>query len=558
MFTTYQGKVSRSGELRRIAALPRRTEPPQGWDQLSAVLGTGTLRPVQAQALAELYCVRGLLGPIRVGAGKTLISYLAPRMVDAQRPLLLVPAKLRDKTHRDFAALAEEWQVVTPPTVYSYEMLGRAKAADYLEEYSPDLIIADEAHRLKNVHAAVTRRVGRYLDAHPETMFVAMSGTMTQRSLMDFAHLAEWALGAGSPLPLTRYDLEQWAMALDEVSQWGDARMHPGALPELDERKRICPGCRSRDGEHNFGSTCTLVSPIEAARDAFNRRLDETPGVVITHGQGVTASIEISEWSHALHPAQTEALARLHDLWELPDGQPLMLAVDVWRHARELAMGFWYRWDPPPPAEWLEARQEWAAFVRLVLSHSRTLDSPAQVAAEHCARPEWLAWAAVRDIYTPNVVVEWITYDVIKAANRWADDNEGIIWVEHQAVGHAFGIRYYGEMGRNSCGQLIDDAEGSIIASRAANSEGRNLQRYHRNLVLSPPTTGDQWEQMLGRTHREGQQADTVTAEVYFGCDQSRDGFWQAVSDAHYQQGVTQSPQKLLLADIAFSERKTT
>ncbi len=507
--------VERSGELRRIAALPRRILPPEGSEQLSSALGRGALRPVQAQALAELYLCGGLLGPISVGAGKTLISYLAPVMTGSKRPLLIVPAKLRGKTIRDFAAYSQDWSS-TPPEVVSYELLSRRP--EWLGQFQPDLIVADEAHKLKNPRAACTRRVGRYMSAHPETVFVALSGTLTSRSLADFAHIAEWCLGPSAPVPLERYELESWCQALDEDGQWSDCRRPPGALLELGEG----------------------ADP----REIYRRRLVETPGVVASQGKGCQSSILIAPWDVEVPAVIRDALKNLRKTWELPDGQQIVSAADLWRHAREISLGFWYRWEPAPPDEWVEIRREWCAFVREVLSRSRTLDTESQVLEKHPDRA--VDWLAVRPTYTPQTVPEWITTDVLDAV-----DFDGIVWVEHRIVGEYLDRRfpYYGELGRGRLGD-IDDAKGPICASIAACSEGRNLQRYHRNLLLSVPTTGDRWEQLLGRTHREGQTADTVEVEVYFGCLESRRGFDQAVSDASYQSAITGETRKLCVADM--------
>ena len=132
-------------------------------------------------------------------------------------PLLLVPAKLREKTIREFAALAEDWPGGPKDLrIYAYEQMGRVGYATVLEEMAPDVIIADECHRLKNKKAAVTRRVSRYMKAHPDTAFVAMSGTVTKRSLQDFGHLLEWCRGRWSPLPAKSNELMQWALAVDE------------------------------------------------------------------------------------------------------------------------------------------------------------------------------------------------------------------------------------------------------------------------------------------------------------------------------------------------------
>jgi hypothetical protein len=453
-------------------------------------------------------------------------------MAEAQRPILLIPAKLKAKTLLDFKELQKVWDGC-PPAIQTYEWLGRRQASAWLASHRPDLIIADEAHRLKNVRAAVTRRVGRYMQQCPRTKFVALSGTMTERSIMDFAHILEWCLKDGSPVPLYRYELEQWAQVLDERSQW-DTHPHPGAILEIEE------------GAEEQGD------PTERARRIYHRRLTQTLGVVASKKRSVSASLIISQWDIPASPGIQNALTHLRDAWELPDGHPLILAVDMWRHEREIALGFWYRWRTPPPHEWLTARQAWASYARQILSRSRKLDSESQVAEAHSTSPEWARWVSIRDTYTPETIEVWITLDVLRAAVLWAQKHTGIVWVEHQVVGRqldAMGLPYYGEMGLRD-GQPIEMCRTSCCASIRANSEGRNLQRFAYNLVLSPPTTGSRWEQMLGRTHREGQRADEVDVEVYLGCHAMRRGFRQALKDAEYQRSVLGSEQKLQLADI--------
>jgi len=537
MLWGYAGTVSESPEFRRIEALPRRLDPPLGVERLTLALrrpgGTQELRPIQAQALGEIHLLRGLLGLVRVGGGKTLISFLAPEMVDAKRPLLLVPAKLREKTIFDFAELREHWGPSVEPKLQSYEKLGRANWADFLDRYQPDLIIADEAHRLKNVRAAVTRRVGRYMTANPGTIFVALSGTLTRRSIMDFAHIAEWCLGDGSPVPIQYADLIEWSGALDEAPE---SRYRPGPLERFGEGPRL-----------------------EEVREGVQRRIVETPGVVATSESPIDASLVISDWWEDYVPGRAvgTALADLEEKWETPDGIPLTSAADVWRNAREISLGFYYRWNPTPPAEWLEARRKWAALVRSILLRSRTLDSEAQVAARHCDRSEYRNWMAVRSMYTPSIETVWIDETIVERAAKWAREEGGIVWTDLVAVGKKLdqlGAPYYGELGKDKNQNIIERATAGISASIAANTEGRNLQHYSKNLVLTPPTTGMAWEQLLGRTHRDGQKADEVSVEVFFGCQENVQAFYQAKSDAKYQQQITGSPQKLLEATILFEK----
>lgn len=528
----YVGKVQDSAEFRRIVSLPRRTSPPEGTEKLSglfAISGEQTLRPVQAQALAELHLVGGLVGLIRVGGGKTLITFLASEMLAVERPLLLVPAKLRAKTARDFEELSKHWRG-RPMTIQSYERLGRANWTDYLERVRPDLIICDEAHKLKNVRAAVTRRVGRYMSAYPETHFVALSGTLTRRSLMDFAHIAEWCLGDMAPVPLEYRDLQEWCLAVDvEVSM----RYGAGVLRSFSE------GYSLRE-----------------VREGVQRRIIETPGVVATEESPVDASLLIDEWWPNYRKSQVvhQAFIKLREEWETPDGVELISAADIWRVARELAVGFYYQWDPQPPKWWLEPRRRWAAFARSVLLRSRTLDSEFQVAQKYRDRKIYRDWAEVKKQFEPNVIPVWLDTDVVEKAAAWAE-REGIIWTDLTALAEKLeeaGVPYYGRMGLDKNKVPIEDATGGIVASIEANKEGRNLQRYNRNLVLTPPSTGLAWEQLLGRTHRDGQQADEVTVEVFLGCIENINALKKARADARYQEQVTGSPQKLQEATFIF------
>lgn len=374
--------------------------------------------------------------------------------------------------------------------------------------------------------------------------FVPMSGTITRRSLRDYAHLAIGALGKDSaPVPTKWSELEEWADALDETK--GDRVVGVGALEAL-----VGPE-ESADSDS-----------LSRCRRAFRRRLVETPGVVATEERALGTSLSIALVRTPAPRAVVLALAKLRADWELPDGTPIADALAIWRHARELALGMWYRWDSPAPKLWLEARRAWCSACREVLStNRRNLDSELQVARAvdvgHYPRLEepLARWRAIKDSFVPNPVPEWLSEDVIDAAVAIARKAPTLVWYEHRAVADALAVRgfdVYGAQGRNGCGRVIEDAptDASIAASIASNAEGRNLQAWCRNLVISPPASGSAWEQLLGRTHREGQEADEVSVEVLITCDEHREAFEQARADARYVQDSTGQPQKLLYADV--------
>lgn len=562
---TKLGKVFRSRgvaatpELRRIVNLPRRD-----WqtdvaelaadmtDHLRTRVGEMSLRPVQAACLQNLHDFGGLVAAVRVGGGKTLISFLAGSILDVKNVVVIVPAALKKKTIKDFHALAEHW-ISTPDRILveSYEMLGRESGADILVRTRPDLIIADEAHRLKNKNAAVTKRVMRFLKENPECRLAVMSGTITKRSLFDFAHLAERALGPTlTPLPTKWGNLVEWSLAVDEKLPPNQPRMPAGALKQLF------------DAEDHAKAESDLVN---ATRTAVRKRLEQTPGVVATSDNVLPVSLNIT----GTYPSGTcadktrGAFQRLRELWELPDGTELIEAPAVWRHAREMAYGFYYRWETPPPKPWLDARREWAKVARDVLQNNRRgLDSEAQL-ARAVERGEYPAhehvyhtWQAVRTSYEPVTIPEWFTPFPTLAVKLEIDNlpRPTLIWVSETALGDRLAaltkLPFFRQKGEDENGRVIEELDGkqSAIVSIGSCSEGRNLQAWSENLILSPPADGARWEQMLGRTHRDGQQADEINVRVSIRCREHFTSFEQALADADYAQSLTGQPQKLLLA----------
>jgi hypothetical protein len=552
--TNVRRAVQHTRELQRVLAIPRRkwTEESAGVlaRELTEILrrpgGTQTLRPIQAQALFEVDQKGGLAGPIRVGGGKTLLSALIPYVLQSRRPLVLVPAKLLEKTRREFRALAVHWPVPNFIRCMSYELLGRPQAAEELERYQPDLIVADEAHKLKNRKAACTKRVERYVRQFNPRV-VVLSGTITSRSIRDFSHLLGMALPPMDvPLPGTHGELEDWSDALDEVKNPNGNPCEPGALRLLADPKEVA--------EHGLRV---------AARLGFRRRLVETPGVVATSEKFLGASIQIAPLECDMSAATDRAFRDLRSEWIRPDGWKLTEAMQVWALANQLALGFFYALDPTPPEDWLFARYMWAKRVREILQDNRrNLDSTSQVvdAVEAGYYPDALPllqeWRKVEPTFQPNRKTVWLDDSVLEACTRWALQGPGIIWAEHVEFGEALAKRaklaYYGKGGLDARGRYIEQADpgACIIASRPSNFEGRNLQHlYSRNLITTFPPNGKQVEQLLGRTHRDGQEADEVTFDVLLTAREHLNQYWQATADAQYQEHMTGQAQKLVYAD---------
>jgi len=515
--------------------------------------GTGEmhLRGVQIAALLAIHDYGGSLMNARVGAGKTLVSFLAGSVLGVERTLILIPANLRNKTLRDFAYLKRHWQAPPRLHIMSYELLARDRGIAELNAFRPDLVVADEAYSFKNPRAACTIRMHRYLTkTNPDAGYVDMSGTMTKRSIMDYYHRLNWAIQDGfQALPRKHTECRDWADAIDEkVSPTG--RLMPGALLQMCTDEEI-----QRIGKDTRKSTA-----IEVTRTAYARRLMSAPGMVGTEEMFDGAmSLRITGHEFEPGPVVVEAFKRLRDAWELPDGHPIESPAELWRHARELIQGLFYKWDPPPPREWLMIRKIWSATVRQILRDFRDLESPLMaVRAVDDGRIKWAKealedWRAIKDTYTPNTVATWIDDACLKWVEGWASKNVGIIWCWEtkfaERLSERTGLPYYGRKGL--CGKrMIEDERGTCIASIKANYKGRNLQHYSRNLIVSIPPGGEMHEQLLGRTHRDYQEADEVSADLLLGCYEQWHVFRQARRDAEYVERTMTQAQKLNFADI--------
>lgn len=554
--------VQRTSEFERISALPRREwEKDSGLEDLRLGL-TEMLRlpapstlivdpdiptelwAIQAAALRDAHDRRGGFFPIGVGCGKAMISIFVAVLLEVERPLLMVPADLREQTNRKvLPQLKQLWRTHPDLKVIGNSELSLAKNAELLDQLKPDLIILDEVQEYKNVSAGRTKRMRRYMAEHPETIVIAMSGTISNRSLRDYHHIIQWCLGEDTPLPKKWTELCDWADAIDEGVP-DQTRMGPGVLLSW-----------SKEDEAD-------LEPLAAGRCAFRRRLTETPGVVSSGEDTLDVALRIRKVTMPIPDIVHRMLGTLRDSWEDPNGASLAEAVDVWRIARQLALGFWYEWIPPGPRPWLDARKEWIRYVRETLRHNRRkLDTPLQVWNE-CERKhagkdddcEWCRWRKIKDTFKPNPVAQWLSFHAVDFVRDWFTAGDGICWVEHQALGERLsrdlGISYYGA-GKKASAEILD-AKGPIIASIRAHGRGKNLQQWNRNLILSPSSSGQTWEQMMGRTHRAGQKTDAVTFDVNLCIEEQKASFRQALKDARYLEDSLGGRQKLLYGDITF------
>lgn len=547
-------------EVDRVLRLPRGTvDLPVS---LGSYLRPGTeplqLRPVQEQALAAIAAHRGLIGAIGVGHGKSLIALLAGAVLKVDLSIVLVaPATVpnMEALLRDL-----EKRYTLPETVIvSWGALSQPWASawlDGLDTHKRVALIADEAHFARNPSAARTRRLMGWLNANPDVAFVALSGTMTTRRLKDFAHLAHRALGDRSPLPRG-----EEGRCWDEVL--GNEPRSPAdvaAVVPLWNWASCTQGKTFRNAVPKLPQeTHSLLV------QAFGEHLRSAPGVVLTQDASCPASLyiqTIEAGGPAIRNLQKMAAA-IAQTYRDPAGIELADDSEVARTAKRLSFGYYYRWawpDGVADTEWLDRRQAWARKCRwLIQEHARKgFDTRALVEAEAARRlaqgsaEEWVrcyaAWREIADRVEPAQETVWVTdqalLDVLQVTQRYAPC---IIWYDEEAIADKLvelGVQVI------RAGQLVPTMAQTCALSVRSHGAGLNLQAWHLQVFACCPSNGTAWEQVLGRTHRQGQQEDEVWTWLPQWTGSLRAAFAQARRDAAWIETATGNRQKLLLATV--------
>lgn len=523
------------------------------------------LRRVQAWALYEMGLQGGVLGSITVGDGKTLLGLLSPlalKIPPKNIVVLLCPPQNVGELIDEYELAGEHFQLtsltvhgrhrytrVVPGTpslhVMPYSILSRPESMAWVAEVKPRAVVADEVDKLRNLQTATTARIARHMDTNPNTNFCGWTGSLTDKSLEDYGHLAKWALRTSSPLPLDD----------NVVLDWGRA-LNPSPYP--------APG----------GELLKLCSPGEELRLGYQRRLRETLGMIMTTESSIKTPLIITEKkAPPIPPIVQDALNNLRSHMERPDGAELVTRLEVATCAKELACGFYYRWrfprNEPKPLikQWFAARKLWSKELRDFLwSRKEGLDSE-KLATDAAKRywgdlqnegHKWKAehWPAWRDL-DPQVVpkkgdAKRLDPYLANDAGIWGLQNTGIIWYGHKELGKwiaelsGLPLHEGGPKARERI--LAEDGTRSIIASIDSHGRGRNgLQfSFADQLVTSLPSSGSRNEQLFGRLHRPGQDAPQIRAKYYAHTLELQAAFEQALARAEYVEKTMGQKQKLL------------
>lgn len=503
----------------------------------------------QKQAIIEVltegagFCILG------VGAGKTLLSFLLTKIFDL-KTILLCPADLRDNAHTEFDKFKNDFEIKMP-LLCSYGQLSVSNFTEYLDREKPELIIADEAHKLKSCSSVRTKRLFTYLLENPSTRFIGMTGTVTTKSLEEYAHLFEAALGDRTPIPRDGEHLDLW-----------NDHLSPRAKPLEWQWDRLEP-LANKYGE-SLRSTRIPTKKRRILQRAYCKHLTQASGVHFSTKPSVGASLVIYEKKGIDYPDKLKQLEK--DVKEakcLPNGEFFANDAQEAKTLFEIAHGFYYVWDWSGVAksirfDWTYARSDWQRALRsfLVGPLQKRLDAPSlierRIESGSTGLPGWLvdsyrSWAKIRHKCSPKTIPIWVDDYLVRYAREFlAASNDTILWYHFKAF--ADKLRPYVKL--YEAGDKLRITKHKCAMS-LAHATGNNLQAWNNQLFITPMASGERWEQALGRTHRQGQLSDTVTASVPQHHPIFVRKFRQAQEDARYIQETTGAAQKLCYASYA-------
>lgn len=518
--------------------------------------GTGELWEAQAQCLGSLALHGGVVAQLGCGDGKGLVSMLGARMLNAQRPLVLIPSKLRDTYAAEFVKFDRlGFDLPRNIEVKSHGYISRHST--YLDEYKPDYLFIDEAHAYRNASSARTERLIRYLNATPtkarggDLAFGVASGTLVATSILDCAHLMTHAVGRYTPMPrhptprdgLSR-ELAVWARCLD-----------PDGRPSGFDYRDLAPLVRTFAPEYaqayDAPSGLGIKDKQRIARIAFSRRRRTSPGVIVSDAESCGVPLDITIHQGPGPPSDVQQLLDYVDTGADPlTGEPFIDDIARWRARQQLSIGCYYRWNwgnvgrHAPDERWMTER---SLYNRAITREIRELCGPnydsqwyveeaIRADPEHRMRPRYDVWEVqkhkykISDLQEIIMISDWYVREVVRAAR--AHKLPAIVWYNSQGAERALmaaGLPCFGSGSTApkeaiTCGLLMD-----------RHGTGTNLQdRWSVAYFAEFPSSGELAEQVIARIHRPGQKASHVEIHLWTHTSAFKRNFTQARSRAEF------------------------
>jgi|TARA_Y100000296_G_scaffold86150_1_gene124863 hypothetical protein len=566
----------------------------------------------QAEAL-ELYITTGkLLGSIGVGWGKTLITLSIAQIAIKEKGLnkvvLMIPPTVYPQLmQRDITWARKRIRLTVPIIglrgsakdrlnkaqsdisglyILPYSTMSTSNGEDCLRSISPDLIIADEVHNLKNLKSAKTRRtfhVIKDLDCD----LVGLSGTITSKSIRDYRHILDCCLKENSPIPNSYQQFATWMQVMDS-----------GMSPTKSQLEDISPLIKWAD-KHFPEEEFTFDS--FGFRTAYRCRFESCPNVVSTGDADIHTSLTICNASKndikmVIDKEQmgelTKFIRKVKDDWKTPNDDEISYVLHKYKWLYELTAGFYNELIWPTIQEIQEDRrvsekvakeilikskmyhtadQEYHKEVRSFLKdgHRSGLDTPELIGTSiknhqgaQVGPLLYTYWCDRRDADFEGRVERYtrskrVCDYKIQCAYHWARILErGIIWYYNREIGIWLN-EYLQEFNPLFCPsgdehneKIIDPStkDRIVIASIMAHSTGKNLQFHQNQLFVQWPRVASRAEQTLGRLHRNEQKAEDLYVDLLLYTGFDFECFAATLQDSLYIHSSTGARQKLVYA----------
>lgn len=579
--------------------------------------GEWRLNSGQCLALDKLQNTASLTGIVPVGGGKTFIGLLAIKILwqcGLDRAVYFTQPDLIPQLMGDIQE-ADELFGYDIPTInlhgvgirgrkslsqndrglwlYPYSVLQQEDAWQTIQSIRPQVVVADECHNVKNIggNAARADRFLAMIHQH-EPILIPLSGTMMQKSIMDFHHLLVGSLGDDAPVPINKDIAKTWALYLDAdaepistnaVSQSVVLPLLKWAMENYPDRRDLFP-----------------VS-ISGIRRAYQHRLSSAPGVVSIRGAKVDASIVIKNLKEDFDEGSDsyqkllEISNKITEDEETPSGEPIPHKMHQWGWLMALYGGGIYNepyWPNPEQyakshgidvdeaAERIDRSKDWYALKCAYLSELRSwikrrgkpgLDTPKTIGnamkrngSRQVGKVLYDAWMTAKNAEFEGMP-QRLSRSVrvcdfkVQAAKKWAKKHKkGIIWFYSREFGEWLRDEIpeaaYFPAGRESNAELrkVEKYRDRImILSMDAHHVGKNLQYHDTNLVPQWYRSGSRAEQMMGRTHRPGQKSDEVLFETLIWSEFESMMFAACMNRSLAIHQVTGNSQKMVQASYA-------
>lgn len=356
----------------------------------SAVENDFVLFQEQSSAVAAYLTEDGGFFPIGVGWGKTgialMIAERAWKKGIRKMVLMLEPSCLPQLLQSDIPFWRQRTNLSVPFVVLGgkqpkmrrtlfesdrkgcyivpYSLLSVRDTMDMLEAIDPDLVIADECHNLKDRKTARTKRWMAMMN-YRERELVAMSGTVTSKSIEDYRHLIDLALKDGSPLPRSAAMACGWSRVLDSGSIITDQHQAGPLEPLVTWANERRIQLRRQEPDVDVRASIRhLRCTVSDLREAYTIRLHSAPGVVASPDSEIKASISIHNTNEKGEPWQSEGnfwtqregwdildqhMLQIQDLWQTPNGDEIEHAIHLFKWMVELGSGFYNELVWPTP-----------------------------------------------------------------------------------------------------------------------------------------------------------------------------------------------------------------